>query len=468
MSNETNRRDFLKIAALAGLGTVLDLNGCASVTQSRNSKTAGSMIEYAAPPINVVRIGYVGVGGMGSNHVKNLLKMDNVEIRAVCDIKPERVALVQERCVKANKPKPEGYSRGPTDFLRLCDRNDLDLVYTATPWEWHVPVCLAAMHTGKHAATEVPAAITLDDCWALVETSEKMRRHCIMIENCCYDRVELMILNMVKKNLLGEIIHGKGGYLHDLREVKLRRDKDGKNPQGEAEWRLNHSIKRSGDVYPTHGIGPIAQCMDINRGDKFDYLVSMSTMSRGLNVYAAKTFGDSNPLASQKYALGDVTTTLIRTVKGRTIVLTHDTNLPRPYSRDIFVQGTEGLVCKYPDEKIYIEARTPHIEGKSSRRHEWEPLSNYYEEFEHPLFKQLKEQSEGSGHGGIDFMEDYRLIRALQQGLVPDMDVYDGVTWSVISALSSQSVDHGSEPVKFPDFTRGKWRQPRPLHMMEL
>jgi len=418
------------------------------------------MIEYAAPPIDLVHVGYVGVGGMGSNHVNNLLKIEGVEIRAVCDIKPNRVAAIQELCVKAGKPRPTGYSRGPTDFVRMCEEEDLDLVYTATPWEWHVPVCLAAMKNGKHAATEVPAAVTLEECWHMVDYSETYHKHCIMMENCCYDRAELLILNMVKKGLFGEILHGECGYLHDLRGIKFNRDKEGNNPRGEAEWRLEHTIKRNGNVYPTHGLGPVAQCMDVNRGDRFDFLVSMSSPSRGLNLYAAQRFGPEHQLARQAYAQGDVNTSLIRTVGGKTIIIGHDCNLPRPYSRRILIQGTHGLVRKYPEEKIHVEGRT--------KGHGWEALEPYYQEFEHPLQKALREQAKGAGHGGMDFIEDYRLIRALRKGLVPDMDVYDAAAWSVIAELSEMSVAHRSQPVEFPDFTRGKWKLQRPLHAMEL
>ena len=458
MTNETNRRDFLKIAALAGVGTVLKTNSYASAAQSK-TKTAGSMIEYAAAPIDVVRIGFVGVGGMGTGHLRNFLRIESVEIRAVCDIKPERMANAQKLCVEAGKPKPDGYT-GPEDYLRLCQRDDIDLVFNVTPWQLHTPVCLAAMNAGKHAATEVPAAITIDQCMQLVETSEKTRLHCVMMENCCYGREEMLILNMVKKNMFGEIIHGTGSYMHDLRAIKLNRDATGKIPaHGEAEWRLEHAIKRSGDVYPTHSIGPVAHCMDINRGDCFDHLVTMSSISRGLNAYAAKRFGPDNPLASQKYALGDVVTTLIRTAKGRTIAITHDTHLPRPYSRGVLVQGTAGIARQWPDE-IYIEGRSTYDQ--------WDPMSKYYDEFDHPLIKKLRELAKGAGHGGMDFIEDYRLINALRHGLVPDMDVYDAASWSVISALSAKSVENGSEPVKFPDFTKGKWRTPRTLHMMDV
>ena len=462
MNNTTNRRDFLKIGAMTGMGTAMGLSGCAAVSQKtprKLLKTEATMIEYAAPPIDVVRVGYVGVGGQGGSHVRNLLKIEGVEVRAVCDIKPNRVALAQKMVEKAGQKKPTGYSRSETDFIRMCEREDLDLVYTATPWKWHVPVCVAAMKAGKHAATEVPAAVTLEECWEMVEVSEKTRKHCIIMENCCYDKAELLILNMVRKGLFGEILHGECGYLHDLRGVKFHRNAQG-NPSGEAEWRLDHAIKRNGNLYPTHGLGPIAQCMDVNRGDKFDYLVSMSGPSRGLNLYAAKRFGPDNKLAKQKYALGDVNTSLIRTAGGKTIIIGHDCDLPRPYSRRILVQGTEGIVRKYPEELV-------HIEGKS-KGHGWEPLDKYKEEYQHALQKVMTEKAKGAGHGGMDFIEDYRLINALRKGLVPDTDVYDAAAWSAVSQLSERSVANGSQPMAFPDFTRGKWKIKRPLHMMEV
>jgi len=463
MDQPTDRRDFLKMGALTGMSAALGMAGCRAVsskTQMGVKNSRGSMLEYAAPALDVVRVGFVGVGGMGTNHVKNLLKIDGVQLKAICDIKPERVGAVQQLVVEAGQDKPVGYSKGERDFERMCAQEDLDLVYTATPWRWHVPVCVAAMENGKHAATEVPASTTLEGCWQLVETSEKTRRHCIMMENCCYDRAELLILNLVRKGLLGEIMHGECGYLHDLCRVKFRRDPKTNKPVGEAEWRLDESIHRNGNLYPTHGLGPVAQCMDINRGDKFDYLVSMSTPSRGLNLYAAEHFGADSKLAKQNYALGDVNTSLIRTGRGRTIIVSHDCSLPRPYSRRILVQGTKGIVRKYPEEKIHIEGR--------SKGHSWEPLDKYFEEFEHPLQKALREKAKGASHGGMDFIEDYRLIRSLRKGLVPDMDVYDGAAWSVVGELSERSVERDSEPVKFPDFTCGKWAMTRPLHSMEV
>jgi predicted dehydrogenase len=446
MDGRESRRDFLKVAAGAGaLLASLD-----SLAEARIPKKKPESIDQPAPPIDPVRIGYVGVGGMGTNHVSNLVRIPGAEIRAVCDIVPEKVVRAQEIVVKSGQQKPEGYHRSETDFERLCERDDLDLIYTATPWKWHVPVCLAAMKNGKHAATEVPAATTIDDCWKLVESSEETGRYCIMMENCCYDRTELMILNMARQGLLGELLHAECGYLHDLRGVKF-------SDHGEGLWRIAHSIRRNADLYPTHGLGPVAWWMDINRGNRLDYLVSMSCNSRGLNQYAAEKFGPDSREARRKYALGDVVNTLIRTVDGRTILVTHDTDTPRPYSRKIMLQGTRGLVRKYPEEKIHIDGR--------SKGHDWESLDAYREEFEHPVWKEMASLSKGAGHGGMDFIEDYRLIQALRNGDLPDLDVYDAAAWSSVIGLSEWSIEHGSRPVKFPDFTRGAWKDRGPVNL---
>jgi predicted dehydrogenase len=389
---------------------------------------------------------------MGTAHVGNLLRIDGAEILAVCDIIDDRVRRAQDMCVKAGKNRPEGFSRGEEDFKRLCQREDLDLIYTATPWEWHVPVCLEAMHAGKHAATEVPAACTIDDCWKLIETSESTGRHCMMMENCNYDRIEMMILNMVMQGILGELLHAECGYLHDLREVKY-------DMQGEGVWRRAHSMKRNGDLYPTHGLGPVAQCLGINRGNSFESLVSFGTKTRGLHQYAVERFGPDSPQAKEKFVLSDVVVTLLKTMKGETVVLTHDTNSPRPYSRNILVQGTKGLVRKYPDPRVYIEKRSP--------AHTWEEVDAYLKEYNHPVWTALEKESEGAGHGGMDFIEDYRLINSLLKGTPPDMDVYDAAVLSAVSELSERSIASGGERVPFPDFTRGMWKTPRELEVMK-
>lgn len=440
------RREF--IAA----GTTGLIGGMAAGEAARAALRRERMMEFCAPPMEVVRVGYVGVGGMGSVHVRNLLRIEGVEIRAVCDIVEEKVARVQQWVVEAGQRKPEGYSRGPWDFKRLCDRDDLDLVYNATPWEWHVPICVAAMEAGKHAATEVPAAVTLEECWQLVETAEKTRRHCVMMENCCYDRDEMLCLNLVHQGLLGEILHAEAGYLHDLRALKF-------SGEGEGLWRTAHSIRRNGNLYPTHGLGPVAQCMEINRGDRFSHLVSMSSRSAGLNLYAAAKFGAADARARQRYALGDVNVSLIHTAKDKIVTLYHDCSTPRPYSRIHIVQGTAGIFQKYPlPARVYIEGRSP--------ADRWEEASRYAE-FTHPIWKQLEERSKGAGHGGMDFIEDFRLIEALRRGRPTDQDVYDAATWSAVSALSERSVAAKSRTIDFPDFTRGAWRTPRRLHVMD-
>jgi len=442
-----SRRDFLKIGAAAGIGAAVG-----SALTSKCSRILQSQIqEFTTNPIDPVRLGFVGVGLQGTSHVRNFLRIDGIEIRAVCDIVEEKVTLVQNMVEETGSPRPDGYSRSETDFKRLCERDDIDLVFNSTPWKWHVPVCLEAMKTGKHAATEVPAALTIDECWQLVETSERTRRYCIMMENCCYGRQEMMMLNMVRKGLFGELIHSEAGYLHDLREVKFEN-------RNEGLWRRDHSINRDGNLYPTHGLGPVAQRMNINRGDQFEYLVSMSSISRGLYLYAQEHFSSDDPRSKETYKLGDVNVCLIHTVNGKTITLYHDCNLPRPYSRGNLVQGTKGIAHGYPD-RIYIEGRSP--------AHRWEPLEDYTAEYEHPLWTKLEQKAIGAGHGGMDFLEDYRLIRALRTGVQPDLDVYDAAAWSVVSEMSERSVANKSRPVDFPDFTRGAWKTRPPIEIVE-
>ena len=450
MKKQFNRRDFIKTVAATGVGMAVSDNLLAAIQPERITSPY-----HPAPigsPMQKVRIGYVGVGLQGTSHVENLLKVEGAEIVAVCDIIESKVQRAQDMVEKAGFKRPEGYSKNEFDWQRLCERSDIDLVYTATPWQWHVPICLAAMNNGKHVATEVPAAITLDECWELVETSEKTGKYCIMMENCNYDKVEMMILNMVKKGIFGELVHAQCGYLHDLRAVKH-------DMEGEGVWRRDFSMHHNGDLYPTHGLGPVMQCMDINRGNYFDCMVSYGSKTRGLHEYAIEKFGPDSPQAREKYVLSDVVTTIIRTMNGETIVVTHDTSLPRPYSRDILIQGTKGIVRKYPEPKIYIE-------GVSKTNDQWEPINEYLKKYQHPIWEELETASKGAGHGGMDYIEDYRLVNALLKGVEPDMDVYDGVLMSAVRVLSEQSIAKGGKTLKFPDFTRGMWKKPRELQVM--
>jgi predicted dehydrogenase len=454
MDTKKDRRDFLRLGA--GLGVVAAL-GETSLTAEQSAE--GGPERATGKPIKMVRVGFVGVGVKGSEHVANLLRLDGMELTAVCDIREEACVQAQQMVEKLGKRKPTAYTRGERDFERMCETEDLDLVYTATPWEWHVPVCLAAMRNGKHAATEVPAAITLDECWQLVETSEKTGKYCTMMENVNYMRDEMTILRMIRKGLLGELIHAEAGYAHDTRYLKIR-------DYGDGIWLGAHFAKRNGNLYPTHGLGPLAWYLNINHGDRLDFLVSMSSKARGMDLYAKEHLPADHPKRIRKYINGDVNSSLIRTVNGVTIILKHDTDLPRPYSRTNLVQGTRGIVRGFPEFKVCLEGK--------DHNHHWEPGSKYRAEYEHPLWKQALEQAapdSGNAAGSSasitgDFLEDSRLIHALQTGVAPDFDVYDAATWSAVTALSEKSVADRSRPIDFPDFTKGKWKTNPPVRIL--
>lgn len=444
--SQPTRREFLATTAALGVGASL-----APDVRIQQPAATQSTALFASPPMDRVRVGFVGVGGQGSVHVDNLLKIAGVEVKAICDIVDWKVGRAQDAVVAADQPRPAGYSRGARDFERMCAEQELDLVFNATPWEWHVPVMLAAMKNGKHAATEVPAAMTVDDCWQLVETAEKLKKHCVMMENCCYDRREMLALHLVRRGLLGEILHGECGYLHDLRDIKFAKE-------GEGLWRRAWSLTHDGNLYPTHGLGPIAQCMDVNRGNRFDFLVSMSSNHRGLEEYAAAHFAETDPRRHEAYKLGDVNVTLIRTLKGQTIYVGHNTNNARPYSRINLVQGIKGIIQGWPD-RIYIEGRSP--------EDRWEPLDQYFQEYEHPLWKSERVRTATGGHGGMDFLEDWRLIQCLRAGQPTDQNVYDAAAWSAIVELTERSVAARGKPQDVPDFTRGKWQTTPPLGIIE-
>ena len=445
-----DRRDLLKVGAagfgLAALGACTpgtrDAEGGEKPRIHRSDLGPAPESLFAAEPMDLVRVGFVGVGGMGTAHVRNFLRIEGCQITAVCDVVPAHAERSADLIEEAGFPRPTLYTNGEEDFRRLCAEEDLDLVFTATPWKWHVPVCLSAMENGKHAATEVPAAYTMDDCWALVEAAERHRKHCVMMENCNYGRMEMLCFNLVRQGFLGEILHAEGGYLHDLRGIKFA-------DEGEGLWRRDHSRERNGNLYPTHGLGPVANCMDINRGDRFATLVSMSSPSRGLQLWAQENYPPDHPKRQEEFVLGDVNYSMIQTALGRTILVGHDTNLPRPYSRINTVQGTRGIFTDYPG-RVYVEG--------ISDPHRWDEAEKWLEEHDHPLWQEMAERSAGAGHGGMDFMEDYRLIKCIREGLPTDMNVYDAAALSAVTPLSEWSVANGGAPMEFPDFTRGRWQ----------
>jgi predicted dehydrogenase len=442
---DASRREFLRKSAAVGFGAVV----AGALSPLRDPLPAGERpLLFRAPPMDRVRIGFVGVGGQGSSHVENLLTLEGVEIKALCDIVPEKVSAWQKKFAEEGLPEPAAYTRGPRDFERLSAEQEIDLVFTATPWEWHVPVCLAAMRSGKHAATEVPAAYTVDDCWELVETAEKLEKHCVMMENCCYDRLEMLALNLARQGILGDLQHGECGYNHDLRGIKF-------STEGEGLWRRTHATRRNGNLYPTHGLGPVAQAMSINRGNQFDYMVSLSGPSRGLQNWQRDHLAADDPRREETYKLGDVNLSLLKTLQGQTIYVTHDTNLPRPYSRKYVLQGTRGLVEGWP-RRVYVE-------GMSEKEDQWDPVEKWFASHDHPLWTSEKVRTASVGHGGMDWLEDWRLINCLREGSPTDQNVYDAAAWSVIGPLSEWSVAHNGKPIRLPDFTRGRWKATEPL-----
>lgn len=443
MGRNISRRDMLRFGA--GFGVALAAGG--AVGGCGKSMVSRKWNPIVTKPLGEVRVGFVGCGGRGMGLIRNLLKVDSARLVAVCDIVAEKCERVQMMAKDAGQAKPVAYTRGGKDYERLCQEADVDIVITATPWGLHVPVCVAAMKNGKHAATEVPAAVTVEECWQLVETSEQTGKHCVMMENCCYGRNELMVLNMCRKGVFGEIVHCEGGYLHDLRGLAL-------SSSGEGMWRTDHNRTRDGNLYPTHGLGPVCQYTNQGRGDRMEYLVSVSSKSRGLNAFAAEKMGSKHEYATFDYKCGDINTSIIKTAAGVTFTVVHDVQLPRPYSRINMIQGTKGVFQDYPG-KIHIEGR--------SKAHSWQDAKEYYEEFDHPLWRELSNKAKGSGHGGMDFVMMYRLIKCLEHGEYPDMDVYDAADWSVVSALSEKSVAGRGKSVDFPDFTRGAWKVRKPL-----
>jgi predicted dehydrogenase len=457
MPTQTPRRDFLKqAAAVAGMGLAAGLTGAstqaadAPITPVNPPQAGKSVAGLAAPKMDVVRIGVIGVGGRGTGDLAELLVLDGVEIKAICDLVPSKVEHAQAMVVKKGQPKPQGYTNGPEDFKNLCDRPDLDLVYICTPWNWHVPMCVDAMQKGKHAVTEVPAAVTLEECWQLVDTAEATQKHCMILENCCYSPEALMALNMCRQGLLGDLLHAECAYIHDLRGELF-------SGKGEGSWRIDEHVNRNGNLYPTHGLGPVAQYMNINRGDRFDYLVSLSSPSMGLQQYEER-LKDTNPWKHGQFKCGDMNTSIIKTAMGRTIMVQHDVSNPHPYSRINLIKGTKGMVVGYPD-RAFVEGR--------SKGDEFEPMMDNYKDFTHPLWAKLEaEAKKAGGHGGMDYVLNWRLIQCLREGLPLDIDVYDTAAWSAVSALSERSVASRGAPMDFPDFTRGGWKTNAPLEIV--
>lgn len=405
-----------------------------------------NVLQLAVDPIPTIRIGFIGLGNRGTAAVRRYTFIEGVEIKALCDLNADNVERSQNTLTKRGLKPADEYT-GEDAWKELCQRKDIDLIYICTDWLHHTPMAVYAMQQGKHVAIEVPAATTIEECWQLVNTAEKTRRHCMMLENTCYDSFELNTLNMAQQGLFGNIVHGEGAYIHDLRESLFR-------PDGYWDmWRLKFNTAHTGNPYPTHGLGPICQVMNIHRGDKMNYLVSVSSNQFGMTEYAKEKFGLNSDQAKQEYKLGDMNTTLIKTEKGRAIMIQHDVTSPRPYSRLHTISGTKGFFQKYPTELIALEPNAHSFLAETQ-------IDSLMTQYEHPFIKEIGEFAKKvGGHGGMDFIMDYRLIYCLRNGLPLDQDVYDAAEWSSLVELSEQSVLNGGMPVKIPDFTRGDWNK---------
>lgn len=408
-------------------------------------KDRQSALKMTAEPIANVRIGIVGVGSRGGSAAKRLCYVPGCEVVAVCDLEQDNINKVQKRRENMGLSKCREYL-GEDAYKDLCQSPDIDLVYICTDWKMHTPVAVYAMEHGKHAAIEVPAATSIAECWQLVSTCEKTRRHCMMLENCCYDFFEATTLNMIRQGVFGEMLYGEGAYIHNL------------NPfwdEYHADWRLAWNRTHRGDNYPTHGIGPICQAFGIHRGDRMERVVTMDTRTANGISEANKRRGWSD------FADGDHTTSLIRTAKGKVIEIQHNVYGSRPYSRIHSITGTDGYITKYPKENISIDGKKlggdfESIDAESFLSDELREklLASYEPEF----IKEIKVKAkEVGGHGGMDYIMDYRLIYCLNNGLPLDEDVYDAAEWSCLTELSRISIENGNMPVEVPDFTRGEW-----------
>jgi predicted dehydrogenase len=447
---ELKRRDFIKTTAMAGAGLAVAPN---LVFGENNGKEK-------------LRLGFIGVGLRGTTHLHNALQRDDVEVVAICDVDPDRLRIAQRQIAKAGAKKALEFGKNDYDYRNLLELENIDAVIISTPWLWHTPMSVDAMKAGKYTGTEVSAATSLKECWDLVETHEETGSHLMILENVNYRRDVMAVLNMVRQNLFGELLHFRCGYQHDLREVKFN---NGKQPYGggvefgpkamsEAKWRTLHSLKRNADLYPTHGVGPVAVYTNINRGNRFVSLTSHATKSRGLHKYIVDHAGEDNPNAKLHWKLGDIVTTTIETYNGETIIVTHDTNSPRPYSLGFRVQGTDGL-WEVDGSRIYIEGK--------SKPHRWDDAKAWLKKYDHPLWQKFEDRAVGAGHGGMDFFVLNAFIESAKRNIEPPLDAYDAAAWSAIPPLSERSIANGGEVQDFPDFTRAKWIKRKPYDWMK-
>ena len=425
------RRDFIKANAAATLGLA--------------AKARGFRLDNTRQPDQSIRVGVIGTGNRGRSLLGLLLKLEGVKVPALCDIQTPHLELAQDMVVKAGQTKPEGYGEDEYHYRKMLERDDLDAVIIASYWEWHAPMAVDTMKAGKYAGSEVPAAYTLEECWDLVNTYEETKVPYMMLENWSHRQDNLAVLNMIRKGLLGEIVHCHCAHSHDCIDHWFFHPETGMD-----RWAAKYLLHHNRDQYPTHQLGPVISWLDIGCGDTFDSITSTATGSFGINDYFIRRFGPDHPNAKREYKQGDIVSTAVRTKKGRSIVINYDMQLPRPYDNRWMVQGTRG---------IYNEQRNAvYLTDHSPEYHQWEPFPPYQEKYDHKWWKEMKSQADQLSHGGTDDLEIKLFCEAVRQKSIPQMDVYDAVIMSVIGPLSERSIAQGSIPIEVPDFTRGKWK----------
>lgn len=452
---KNNRREFIKVAGMAGAGIVVGAsNSQAEPPKKQLHKQSFNMHGYAAPKMDRVRMGLIGIGSRGSGTLNRFASIANVDIIALCDILPGNIEKAL-KTIEGYGHNPDTYTDGEEAYKALCDRNDIDLIYIATPWKFHAPIAVYAMERDKHVYTELPVGISLEECWQVVETSERTKKHCFMGCGSCHDGMSAIVLNMVRDGFFGDLVHGEGNYVHDRVNGPDRWERDADNWFGYRPWRLKENVGRNGNLYPQHGLGPAAQMMDLNYGDQMEYLVSISsgdfTMAPKMKELAEKD-PYFEPYDGLKFR-GNMNTTLIRTYKGRTIMLQHDISSPRPGSRFQLISGSKGI----------YEARPPRIAVSEEYMEESE-FKALVEKYTPNITKKFNEKvTQAGGIKGSRGYErvtasDWRLIDCLRNGLPLEMDVYDAALWTAVTPLSEQSVAQQGKTMKVPDFTSGAWK----------
>lgn len=452
----SSRRGFLQGATVFGAASVM---GCAPSVKSlmkAPSRKGKSVMGLQCEPLEKVKVGVIGLGMRGPGAVFRLAAIPGVEVVALCDLFENRVTNQAKKLVERGKKAPKQYFGSPDAWKKLAEDPEVNLVYICTPWLEHTPMCLYSMDCGKHVACEVPMCFTVEESWAIVNKAEEKQVHCMLLENCCYGQSEMLALNMAREGILGQLVHGEGAYIHDLRGLQFAEN----GYQG--MWRLKYNTEHGGNPYPTHGLGPICQYMGINRGDKMNVLTSLTSGEFGFSEYV-KARPSIKPEFRGPWKQGDMNTALIKTHMGRTIMVQHDTTSPRPYTRLNLISGTKGILKDYPLE-IALEAQ--------GGGHSWlkgDAKNKVMDDYRHPLWKSSGELAQKmGGHGGMDFLMDLRLCYCLQNGMPLDIDVYDSVLWSVIAELTEWSADNNGAPVEVPDFTRGGWQSAEPLGIVNV